>query len=324
MLLGKSISIDPSADALQKYLQKRYPDGNYFAVYEAGFCGFKAARELTKFGINIMVTHPADVPTSQKDRLNRNDKVDSRKLARSLSNNDLKPIYIPEKKAEEYRYLNRYRVRTIKDQTRIKNRIKSTMHYFGLQIPLDFEQRRWSGAFINWLSAIKFDTEFGQFAYDDLLNQLSEIRARLSRTLKMMREMAQIEPFNVIIPFLLSVPGIGFITAMTLVTEIMDMGRFKTLENLASFIGLVPAVQSSDETEIQFGISSRRNKYLRTMLIEAAWTAVKKDPALTMKFNQLKQRMNHNKAIVRIAKILLNRIRHVWLKQESYVKAIVA
>jgi len=104
----------------------------------------------------------------------------------------------------------------------------------------------------------------------------------------------------------------------------MDMGRFKTLEKLASYVGLVPSVQSSDETEINLGISQRRNKYLRSMLVEAAWIAVKKDPALTMKFNQLSRRMNRNKAIVRIAKILLSRIRHVWNKQEPYVMAVIA
>jgi len=131
-------------------------------------------------------------------------------------------------------------------------------------------------------------------------------------------------PFNIIIPFLLSVPGIGFITAMTLASEIMDMGRFRTLDKLACYAGLVPSVQSSDETEINLGISQRRNKYLRSMLVEAAWKAVKIDPALTMKFSQLCRRMNHNKAIVRIAKILLSRIRHVWNTQEPYVMAVVS
>ena len=325
MGLDKAVSIDPSAGALFQYLNTRWPGGNYSAVYEAGFCGFGAARELNQLGIKCMVTHAADVPTSQKERLNRNDKVDANKLGRSLSNKELKPIYIPAKQAEEYRYLNRSRQRMIKDQTRIKNRIKSALHYFGIRIPSDFEDRRWSGSFITWLFTIEFETEYGKFAFNSLLDELIETRIRISRTLKKMREMAQIEvPFNIIIPFLLSVPGIGFITAMTLAAEIMDMGRFRTLEKLASYAGLVPSVQSSDETQTNLGISQRRNKYLRSMLIEAAWKAVKTDPALTMKFSRLCRRMNQNKAIVRIAKILLSRIRHVWNKQEPYVKAVVA
>jgi len=188
---GKSVTIDPSAGALFQYLNSRYPGGSYSAVYEAGFCGFRAARDLNQLGIKCMVTHAADVPSSQKERLNRNDKSDANRLGRSLSNNELNPVYIPEKKAEEYRYLNRCRLRMIKDQTRIKNRIKSSLHYFGVQIPIDFEGRRWSGAFISWLSAIKFDTEYGQFAFDNLLEQLTEIRTRTVCTLKKIREMAR-------------------------------------------------------------------------------------------------------------------------------------
>jgi transposase len=324
MLLKKFQSIDPSPSVLLKYMQKHYPDGNYHVAYESGFSGFWAARKLNDLGVNCMVVHASDVPSSQKERLNKNDRVDSRKIARSLSNGDLMPIYIPDKVAEEYRYLNRHRLKTIKDQTRLKNRIKSVLHQFGYTIPLQYQERRWSGAFIDWLLTIKFDTEYAQFAFDDLVDQFVQTRARITTQLKKMRAMAnQQAPFNILMPLLLTVPGIGFITAMTLVTEIIDMDRFKTLEKLASYVGLIPSIQSSDETEINLGISPRRNKYLRTMLIEAAWKAVKIDPALTMKFNKLSRRMNRNKAIVRISKILLSRIRYVWKNQKPYVVSVV-
>ncbi len=324
MVMGKSISIDPNPKALLTYLSRRYPGGNYHAACEAGFSGFWAVRELNQLGIECMLIHPADVPTSQKDRINKNDKVDAKKLARSLSNNRISPIYIPEKKAEEYRYLNRHRLRTIKDQTRIKNRIKATLHFFGIKIPIELEDRRWSGAFINWLERQEFETEFGQYAYDDLIDQLKEIRTKLSNILKEMRVMAKSGYFKELIPRLLSIPGIGFITAMTLATELMDMKRFHNLESLANYVGLVPSISSSDTKEINLGITVRRNKFIRSMLIEAAWIAVKKDPALTMKFHKLNKRMNKNKAIVRIAKMLLSRVRHVWNNQENYVIGVVA
>lgn len=59
-------------------------------------------------------------------------------------------------------------------------------------------------------------------------------------------------------------------------------------------------------------------------MIEVAWTAVKKDPAMTLKFNELTKRMKSQNAIIRIAKKLLRRIRHVWLQQEDYVYSLVA
>ncbi len=324
MLLAKTVSIDPLPETLLTYMTRRYPDGNYFAVYEAGFSGFWAARQLNQFGIKSMVVHPADIPTKQKERLNKSDPVDSRKLSRSLSAKELTAIYIPEKEAEEYRYLNRYRLQLAKDQTRLKNRIKSVLHQFGITIPLEYEERRWSGHFIQWLLLAPFDTEYAKFAFDDLVDHLIQIRNRIKNILQKMRQLAKEESFRKLIPLLFSVPGIGFITAMTLATEIIDMKRFSSLDKLASFVGLVPAVQSSDEKEKNLGISQRRNKFLRTMLIEAAWKAVKIDPALTMKFGELSKRMHRNKAIVRIAKILLNRIRYVWNNQKPYVYSVVS
>ena len=60
------------------------------------------------------------------------------------------------------------------------------------------------------------------------------------------------------------------------------------------------------------------------MMIEAAWTAVREDPALTLKFKELTKRMNSQNAIIRIAKRLVTHVRHVSLKQEEYVYALVA
>ena len=88
------------------------------------------------------------------------------------------------------------------------------------------------------------------------------------------------------------VPGVAFITAMYLYTEIMDMKRFANDNHLVSFVGLVPSTQTSDENVYSNGISFRQNSFLRTMMIEAAWTAVREDPAMTLKFKELTKRMN--------------------------------
>jgi len=321
--IHKKTSIDPSATTLATFLNRRYPQGNYHAVYEAGFSGFQAARELKELGVNCIVTHPADIPTKQKERINKNDHVDARKLSRSLSNHELEGIYIPQVVSEEYRYLARYRYRLIKDQTRMKNRIKSTLYQFAFKMPLEFEDRRWSGSFIDWLSSLRFETEYAQSAFDDQISQLKQMRHRLTQTLKTMKTMVkEIDP-NSVYSFLLSVPGIGAITAVALLTEIMDINRFEKTDQLISFIGLAPSVKSSDEKETRRGLTPRRNKHLRSMMVEAAWKAAAIDPVLTMKFGKLCRRMHRNKAIIRIAKMLLSRVHYVWKNQKTYIEGVV-
>ena len=111
---------------------------------------------------------------------------------------------------------------------------------------------------------------------------------------------------------------------MILLTELVDIHRFKGLDHLASYVGLVPGEHSSGETAIITGISMRRNPFLRTVLIESAWVAARKDPALTAAFTDLAKRMPKNKAIVRIARKLLNRIRFVLLHQTEYQYSVTA
>ena len=114
-IILKTMSMVPSPDKLVKYLHKNYPKAKYVSVYEAGFCGFWIDRRLRALGVNNIVVNPADVPTKQKERRHRIDKVDSKKLARELSNNNLEGIYIPSKEHESIRALGRLRRQTVKD-----------------------------------------------------------------------------------------------------------------------------------------------------------------------------------------------------------------
>ena len=85
----------------------------------------------------------------------------------------------------------------------------------------------------------------------------------------------------------------------------------------------MPSTRSSGEKDKTIGLSNRFNKYLRTMLIEAAWIAVRKDPALILSFSQLTKRMSKQEAIIRIAKKLLSRMDHVWRHRTKYVFSVV-
>ena len=103
----------------------------------------------------------------------------------------------------------------------------------------------------------------------------------------------------------------------------IDIHRFHTLDHVASYVGLVPGEHSTGEEQTITGISRRRNPQLRALLIECAWVAVRTDPALLMAFSKLSTWMPKNKAIIRIARKLLNRIRFVLNNQKPYQPCIV-
>ena len=322
----KTFSMNPSPEELYNYLRKKYPGGTYHIVYEAGFCGFWAARKFKELGVDCIIVNPADVPTSNKEKVNKNDPIDSRKLSRELENKSLNGIYIPDIFHEELRSLMRLRYRIVQNQTRTKNRIKSLLHTRGIKIPQKFKgNSRWSASFIKWLEEeVKFNTTAGSYCFANMISQLKQLRVHNKNVLRQLREQAKKKEIAPIIKALQSVPGIAFIIAMSLYTEIIDMKRFPGENQTNAFVGLVPSIRSSDETIYGNQISFRQNKYLRPLMIEAAWQAVKQDPAMTAKYKELIKKMEPQDAIVRIAKKLLRRIRHVWLKQEEYVYALVA
>ena len=296
----------PDPKALVAYMESNYPNGTYHSVYEAGFCGFWIHRELEQMGFASMIVNPADVPTRNKERINRNDTVDSRKLSRHLEMGELTPY--------------RTRRQTVTDQTREKNRIKGLLNFNGIAIPPRDELSHWSKAFIEWIRELSLSHAPGDSCLRHLLGKLETTRTHLNAITRDLRDYVRGDEvlYHLIFQRLMTVPGVGFLLATALYAELVDIRRFAKADQLASFVGLSPAIQQSDERVYSNRITPRSHGYLRPLLIEAAWVAVRRDPALTMAFNDLCKRMPKNQAIVRIARKLLNRIRAVWKTDRPY------
>jgi transposase len=316
--------MDPSPEQLRKHLINHYPGGKYYSVYEAGFCGFWIHRDLTRLGIENIVVNPADVPTTHKEKRRRRDPVDSSKLARELAHGSLTSIYIPDPFHEDLRALCRLYHKSVSHRTRLKNRIRSFLYSNNVPIPARTEVFPWSGRFVSWLEALEFGSAPAKSYLQYCLNELHGTRTQTKTLLKELRILSQAPPIRKVVHELLrSVPGVGFITSMTFYAEIMDMNRFRSFDQLASFAGLVPDTDSSGERDTDTGLTFRRNRHLRHMLIESAWIAARFDPALTQKYHELLCRMKKQQAIIRIAKKLLSRMRYVWMEETPYVKAVV-
>ena len=121
-----------------------------------------------------------------------------------------------------------------------------------------------------------------------------------------------------------SIPGVGFLSAVQLLTEIEDIRRFQTFDKLCFFVGLVPGTDSSGDKQRADQRTTRGNKRLRTLLIECSWVAIRQDDELALAYSNLRKRMDGPHAIIKIARKLLNRIRRVWLSGNPYTPAQAA
>ena len=277
-------------------------------------------------GINNIVVNPADVPTSQKEQLQKDDPTDSRKLARSLRANELKAIYIPDPATLEDRSLVRMRATLVKDMTRFKQRIKSFLYFYGISYPPQFEKSgsHWSNRFMAWLNeGVSLEHDTGMQTLKILVQEAEQQRKLLMEVLITIRMLSRREKYKRDIALLRTIPGIGLITAISFLVEIENIERFENTDHLAGFIGLVPNYHSSGEKSNNGEMTFRGQKTLKKLLIESSWIAVRYDPALMMSYHSYVKRMEPNKAIVRIARKLLNRLYYVLKNEMEYVSGVV-
>ena len=310
-----------SAKELFDFLKKHYPDGDYLAVYESGFSGFSTYYALKDVGIECKVIHAADVPTTQYEEVMKTDRVDSVKLVRSLKAGLLKGIYIREKENIDDRSVVRIRKTIQKQLSGYKARVKHMLHCNGVSFPERFEKpgSHWSKAFLKWLKEDVTLLSSTRNSLDLLIRQVETIRLTLLEATKMIRSLSQTERYKHKCDLLMTVPGIGFIVSMCILTEIYDVKRFHNEKEFAAYLGLIPTSHSSGDKVVHGEMTFRGNKQLGPMIIETAWISICKDAGLGSLYLRYKERMKPQEAIVRIARKLSNIIFAVLKNETQYV-----
>ena len=313
-----------SNEAVIEHLRGHYPGATFKCVYESCAWGFELQRALSAAGMECIVVHAADVSSSDKERKRKTDKVDALKLAQTHASGILKGIHVPDVDIQQQRNLIRYRKRLVADINRTKNRLKSLLRYQGIEIPEAYEKNNWSRNFLAWIARQAENNALLKDTLLLMLEQINLLRRLLLKTESSLRAMRKQEQYEPKATLAMSVPGIGPTTAMLFLLEVEDIHRFKGFDALNDFIGFCPDTHSSGDKERSTGITTRRHKQLRSALIEAAWVAIRVDPAMMESYQVLTKRMKGVYAIIRIARKLLRRLRAVLISGQPYQKGIIA
>lgn len=312
--LGNVVKLSPyNGRIIHKFLTKHYPGATIHCVYEAGFSGFWLQRELTQLGINCIIVNAADVPTSNKESVNKNDKIDAIKLSKCLRAEQLSGIYILPKEDEQLRSLVRQRIKIKKCIKKFKNRIKSHYNFQGLVI--DWAEgempTHWSKSKIRQL---ELDAEQREdYAMEGYLDTIKILRKQELKSLARIRQLGQTPRYNEIFTRLTAIKGVGSISAMIFISEIITMSRFSTFDKLQSYVGLIPSQQSSGETDRRGHLTKRSNENVRVALNQCAWSAVRFDSEMSAYYEDHKKRLRKSQtAIIKVMVKLLRKIRYEW------------
>lgn len=304
--LAKRAMIKASPEGLVEFLNKYFHGAVIKSAYEAGFSGFYLHRYLINHGIENIIVHAAAIEISMRDRV-KTDKRDSLKIATQLASGRLRGIYVPSEEREAYRSITRLRESLMKDKKRIGNQLKSLLHVQGL---MTSEEEKVSEKWLKKVELINCHPEVS-YCIKNHIEQWRCLNKKIKEIDGRLKEQAKAD--GSLETIYRSAPGIGKTHARALSNELEDMQQFANEKGLFSFTGLTPIEYSSGEHKRQGHISRQGRSLLRKILIQAAWSAIKKDSALRAIFERISARAGKKRAIVGIARRLIGRIRSCFM-----------
>jgi transposase len=235
-------------------------------VYEAGPCGYHVRRFLESKDIACDVIAPSLIPRKPGDRV-KTDRRDALQLARMHRMGDLTPVHVPTPAQEALRDLVRTREDVLEDLQRRRHRLSKFLLRHGLR----FTGRSWTKAHRQWLRSRRFEDGNLETVFTEYLLSVEQEEERLRRLdLRIEEESLQPE-IAPVVTRLKTLRGIRTLTAMTLVSELVDLRRFAHPRELMAFIGLVPSERSSGGRERRGSITKTGNSHVRRVLLESAW-----------------------------------------------------
>jgi transposase len=314
----KEYTSPPDADQLYGYVSRHFPNYEVSVVYEACCTGFGAAREFINYGWDTKVVHTADVPKGNKQRYQKNDKIDARYLSERLRQGDLRSVYIPVAEQDYLKSLIRHRNQVVKNLRTQKNQIKSLLLYHSVTIPEEFDNPNWSKDFIAWLQELNWPYATVQFAMESKLRLYTSIYKEYLEAANKIRLYCR-QHYKKDYYLLKSIPGIGGIVAGAILGELGDLRRFNTEAQLSNCIGVVPGfTQSGESATRSLGLTNRCKALLRSYLIESAWVAIRKDPEIQAYYRKHIGK-NEKNVIVKVAHKMCRRILSVIKHERPYV-----
>jgi len=284
-------------DGVGKAVLKKRISRNELAAYIAGLppcrivmeaCGGANywARVFQRSGHQVKLISPQFVKPFVKT--NKNDANDAEAIVEAASRPSMNFVPIKQVEQQDIQSIHRVRSRVVKNRTALINEIRGLLLEYGIAIPLGAAKVK---RFLCEIIANNKNelTDLSRECMRGLYEELIEIEARQNKTCNR----------------ILKIPGVGDLTATALVAAIPDAREFKNGRHMAAWLGLVPRQSSSGDKQTLLGISKRGDRYLRTLLIHGARSALshykKTDTLYGRWLFDKKASLSFNKAAVALA-----------------------
>ena len=260
---------DTDGAATRKWIDKlaaKY--GKLTFCYEAGPTGYGLYRLIKSLGHDCIVVAPSLIPKRSGDHVKTN-RRDAENLARLLRAGELTAVWVPDPRHEAMRALSRARRSAVDDLKSKRQEISSLLLLLGLHWP---QKKTWTKAHYRWLAAVKLGEHELRLVLEELLLAERQVQERIDRIEAAIRAAVTQWTLAPVVIALQAMRGVDVITAVTIMAEVGDLGRFTGAEQLMDYLGLVPKEDSTGEKVRRGGITKAGNSRARTALVEASWS----------------------------------------------------
>jgi transposase len=298
----------------QRFL-RHFPDCRIWACYEAGYTGFHLCRMLRARDVDCHVVAPSQVPKSPNSSQQKTDRRDALTLAQLYFHPPRTFVRVPTEQEEQDRQLLRTREQVVRDHTRTQNRIKALLAFHHRET---LKPCQWTAAEKAALRQASLPDAV-RAALDVHLDTLERLEIQLRGLNRQLVALSREDRFHDRCALVRELPGVGPLTAMAFLLEVFRPEDFKTAEALACHVGLTCCEWSSGRTRHQGHITHWGSPILRRMLVEAAWSWVRKDPQAQALFDKISQNGKRKKtAIVGMARRLAIALWAMTVKGEPF------
>lgn len=296
-----------SPEVIHNYL-KRWSNGT--AVLEATRNWDWLYEILEEELEGVKMSHPSRTRLIAEAKI-KTDKVDARVLAHLLRTGFLPEAYAPGREVRDGRELHRYRIRLVRIQTMLKNRIHALLDRQNIQHSFTDLFGKKGRAFLEQLELRPpYDMEL-----PGMLRLLDALAEEVRLAMREIRRTLHEDPRAAL---LMTAPGIGEVTAFLILYEMGDIARFTDARHFASYCALVPGTRQSADHIYQGHTDRNGNLHLKWAFVEAAHKAKQVDPALFALYEKLRRKKGGGKAMVAVAHKLAISAFHVLKKGEPY------
>jgi transposase len=300
--------VDNNLTKVNEFFDSFHPNSKIKVVMESSGMWYNIYECLSKRHLDVRLSNPVKTRAIASAKI-KTDKLDAIKLADLLRGGYIAECYIPTRGTMELRDIVRHRAALVRMRTKLKNKIHSIMFMRGTSISYVGTHTFTKG----YIEKLK---ELNDYRINGYLSIIESLNDEINTVSKKILLLAQEDE---IAKLLMTVPGIGYYSALLIVSEVGDINRFPDSYHLCSYAGLVPSTRSSGGLTYHGSITKTGSKYLRWIMLECVHAHIRneKNSNVAQFYHRISRKKGNSKAAVAAASKLVKIV--YWIMKERRV-----